>query len=172
MFVPPGDNPRCATYVRQLLKLHLRITAHEKSGFLAVVVRLNNMDLEILNVYASRAEEATKFLTQHTPQSNTIMAGDFNSHHAMLYADKSTEYENSIHNSRTNATFLTAWADTQSFQLINIPELLPTSRIPPHTAQASSTSPSTGAKQSTYAKAGPTTPDQEATPTTPPRLQH
>lgn len=118
MFLPPGDNPRCATYIRKSLNLHPKVINHDGSGILAITVKLNDIDLEILNVYAPRAKKATQFLTTHSPQSNTIMAGDFNSHHAIWYADKATDYEDSIRNSRKDATFLTSWTETHSFQLV------------------------------------------------------
>lgn len=52
------------------------------------MVTINDLQLEILHVYAPSGKEATNFLASHKPSKNIIKAGDFNSHHTMWYAAK------------------------------------------------------------------------------------
>lgn len=121
LFLPPGNNTKCATYVRKNLNLSPRITKHSKSVILAIVVNIQNTEIELLNVYTLMGKEATNFLRSHIPHRNTIMSGDFNSYHTMWYGARSPKYAHSIHNSKTHTTAVVNWTTQHAMTLLNLP---------------------------------------------------
>lgn len=121
MSIPPGEIQRCPTYVKKSIKLRPRIKKYDKSEILLILGTLNKTKQDVLNVYAPRAVEARKFLTNHKITKNTIMAGEFNCQHAMWNSEKATDYKNSIRNSKRNPTFLTSGTDNKNLALQNTP---------------------------------------------------
>ncbi|KAL0630714.1 hypothetical protein Q9L58_010440 [Maublancomyces gigas] len=96
----------------------------DNSGILSIVVESNGTWIEIINSNAPSGRDAAKYLASHKSHRNTIMASDFNSHHAMWYADKASDYVNSIRNSKTVATSLVTWATKHILILQNDPATL------------------------------------------------
>lgn len=119
MFIPRWANPKYATYVRKNLGMKDRFLKSNNSGILSVLVEINGSNIEIIKIYAPSGKEATKFLADHKPDTNTMVSGDFNSHHAMCYADKAAEYADSIGRTRTNATGLVTWPTKYNLILQN-----------------------------------------------------
>ncbi|KAL0630639.1 hypothetical protein Q9L58_010514, partial [Maublancomyces gigas] len=52
------------------------------------------------------------------------MAGDFNSHHALWYAELSTSHHDLIHNNKAKAASIINYTQTWGFELHNIPGTL------------------------------------------------
>lgn len=77
--------------------------------------------MEIINVYAQpNASEANTFLDTHQTAPNALIAGDFNTHHAMWYAEKVTASTAVIPNGRTKASGLIRHIDNLGLTLQNV----------------------------------------------------
>lgn len=121
MFIGPGANPKWATDVRKNLGMKARILKSGNSSIRSILLEINGSTVEITNIDAPSGKEATKLRAYHKPQTKTIVSGEFNSYHAMWYADMAADYATSIWKSKINATALVTWATKQNLILQNDP---------------------------------------------------
>lgn len=54
--------------------------------------------IEIINMYEPIGKETNAFLTTHTPNADTLIAGDFNVYHTMWHAEEATNSTELIKN--------------------------------------------------------------------------
>lgn len=119
LFLPPGKNPRCATYTRKDLGLNARRIAHHKQTIVSVAIDLPQTTMEIINIYAPSGNETNSFLTNYTPTTNALIGGDFNVHHTMWYGHEATERTELIKNSKTKAEKLITFIQELGLTLQN-----------------------------------------------------
>lgn len=122
IFTPQGPSPTCATYGRKDLGLKPRVLAQQGRTIIAIAVTIDDRIFEAVNIYAPSKTEKTWFPSDHTPATNSIMTGDFNTHHGMSYGDKS-DNKALIRNSARSVDFLVEWAGHFGFTLQNTPEV-------------------------------------------------
>lgn len=121
MFVPAGDSPRCATYIRKCLKLDPRNSAQLENHILSINIQFSTTAMEIINIYAPSAAEANQFRATHTTHENTIISGDFNCQDNLWYTELATDLRiyNNIRNNNKHADPLLEYTSLHVFTLEN-----------------------------------------------------
>lgn len=85
MFAPTNEKPKCVTYVRKNIGLLPEIHQSMDNYALSITITLENKRMEVINIYAPTKTEAMRFLLNHHPLPDTLLAGDFNIHHTGWY---------------------------------------------------------------------------------------
>lgn len=83
---------------------------------------MDDRPLEVININAASKKETKSFVSNYTPAANSIMTGDFNTHHSIWYGDKS-DNKALIRNSSNLAEFLVDWVGRFGFTLQNMPRV-------------------------------------------------
>lgn len=77
--------------------------------------------MEFINIYAPSKLETKQFHTNHTPNKDSFLAGDFNRHHPNWYGELAPDRSGVILASSRSAEFLVDWTDQHQYQVLNTP---------------------------------------------------
>lgn len=121
LFLPPGDNPRCTTYIRKDIGLNTRYTANHQQCILSVTIDILDSSIEIINVCVPTRNEVNALLDTHKPKTKTFIGGDCNAHHTMWYGNIATDRTELIKNSWEKAQKLVHHIQELGLTLQNTP---------------------------------------------------
>ena len=94
MFIPVSTYPKCVTYIRKSTQLQPTLAFAESDCFLGIRLATALCTFTIYNFYSPGRQHAVCHLF-HTflPDQNSIICGDFNSHHTMWYGYRSGQHQ-------------------------------------------------------------------------------
>lgn len=123
LLLPPGDSPRCATYVRKDPNLNPKTLASANQSILSILVDIADTIIELINVYAPSGIAANQLLKDHRRYDNSVTSGDLNYHHNLWYLELAAETRiyDLIRKTKTQANELVEYPQQHIFTLQNTP---------------------------------------------------
>ena len=97
MFMPTSMYSKCVTYIRKSANLHPTPVFSESDSFLGISLHTLSFSFTMYNFYSPGRQHAICHLFHSfQPNTNSLICGDFNSHHPSWYGHRANEHRRQL----------------------------------------------------------------------------